>query len=91
MNKNLLLEIKGRSLELLAYAYEKAVLDRLQRDLIATDVECQRLGLAPKQHELRLKAVTAEALGDADEELIDAVAKDVLNNLKLADKAIGDQ
>lgn len=89
MNKNLLLEIRGRSLELLAYAHEKRVLESIRRELVAYATKARRKGTPPKRRELDMKAIVAEALGGSEESLIDETAKDVKSNLKLADKHIG--
>lgn len=91
MNKNLLFEIKGRSLELLAYAYEKRVLDKLRRDLVAFAVKAKRKSFSARKTQTQMKAIAANALPETDDKLIDAVAKDATSNLKLAEKHISDE
>ena len=89
MNKNLLLEIKGRSLKLFAYSFEVRVMEKLRRDLVAYSVEAERKGLTSKQQEMDMRAITDKAFKRSESGLIKAVAKDVLSNLKLTLKHLG--
>ena len=88
MNKNLLLEIKGRSLELLAYAYEKRFMRRLHRDLVAFTAEAERKDLSSKQREIGYREIREKAFAESESGLVKAVAKDTISQLKLSQKHI---
>lgn len=89
MNKNLLLEIQGRSLKLLAYDHEIAVQEKLDRDLVAFAVRADREGLTRRQRIKAMNEIIEESFQRSQDGLIIATAKDILANLKLTNKHLG--
>lgn len=86
MNKNLLLEIRGRSLKLKSYIKEKKMMREINRRLIALNVKAKREGIPPKKHEILALSIVDNVMGKLDNS---SVAKDIQAQLKLADKHIG--
>lgn len=86
MDKNLLLEVRGRSLRLFAYLHENRVQEQIDRDLVAFAVEAERKNLTPKKKELGLKKIIDDGFKESEDGVLLSVAKDVLSNLKLVKK-----
>jgi hypothetical protein len=83
VNGSLLVEIWGRSLKLKGYDADKKQLRRLNRALIADKLEADRLGITPKQRELRAFKIIDEIMSSDNDK---KVAKDIKAQLKLVEK-----
>ena len=86
MNKNLLLEIRGRSLKLKSYISEKKMMRKINKKLVALNIKVKREGVTPKQHEIKALAIVDRIMSETNTG--GKIAKDVVAQLKLTEKHI---
>ena len=83
MNKNLLLEIRGRSLKLKSYISEKKMMRKINRQLVSLNLEVRRKGITPKQHELKALEIVDRIMSET--KTSNNMAKDIVAQLKLTE------
>ena len=86
MNKNLLLEIRGRSLKLKSYISEKKMMRKINKQLVTLNIKAKRKGITPKQHEIKALAIVDRIMGETNTS--GKITKDVVAQLKLTEKHI---